>query len=333
MTKENAPPAPQGAYDLLLVGQRGRVGLEALLCLASLRAHDPGFAGTVYVAEPQPGPLWPEDPRLSAKVKGALSDLGAEILPFESRHFGAIYPQGNKIEALSALPEERPFLFLDSDMLVTGALSEVAFDPSVPAASLQVSDSWPKPPAYGPDRSAIWASLYRRFGLDMGPTLDPSFPPDHPHHFLYCNAGWFCGPSGPRFGARFAEIACAIRDDPPAELAMQALTPWLDQIALPLVLTEFGGGRAGPRLDGEVLFHYRTLPLLYASAPDPVVEQLTALADRPWLKKHLKTHTPFHKALYRGEGLAARRLFDRARLPPSEMVIRKTLRKAGLWRR
>jgi hypothetical protein len=35
-----------------------------LLFAASLRHHSPGFQGKLLIAEPQPGPKWPNDPRL-----------------------------------------------------------------------------------------------------------------------------------------------------------------------------------------------------------------------------------------------------------------------------
>ena len=56
-------------------------------------------------------------------MRDLLGELGAVFLPFESRVFGASYPYGNKIEALAALPDE-PFLFLDTDTLVTGSFEQ-----------------------------------------------------------------------------------------------------------------------------------------------------------------------------------------------------------------
>ena len=48
------------------------------------------------------------------------------------------------------------------------------------------------------------------------------------------------------------DVMTAIRDDPPEALVCQPLYPWLDQIALPLVVHELGGGRPGPELDGRI---------------------------------------------------------------------------------
>ncbi len=47
------------------------------------------------------------------------------------------------------------------------------------------------------------------------------------------------------FADRMIELMVSLRDDPPTELASQSLFPWLDQIALPVVVTGLGGGRPG----------------------------------------------------------------------------------------
>ncbi|MFP4275541.1 MAG: hypothetical protein ACLFRU_11005, partial [Paracoccaceae bacterium] len=87
----------------MIIGQSGRLQYEAVLLAATLRATNPRFPGRLILAEPQPGPLWPGAcPRIACpETRALLDDLGAEIRPFESRHFGAAYPYGNKIEALS----------------------------------------------------------------------------------------------------------------------------------------------------------------------------------------------------------------------------------------
>ena len=71
------------------------VGWRTKRCcsLHRLRYASPAFTGRLLIAEPQPGPLWPEDPRIRLSgIRDGLDDLGAEILPFENRHFGASYP-------------------------------------------------------------------------------------------------------------------------------------------------------------------------------------------------------------------------------------------------
>jgi hypothetical protein len=325
------------AFDILIVAQAGRLQYEALLLAASLRAEDPGFAGRLIVAEPEPGGAWPEDPRLdSATVREGLARLGAEIRPFPARHFGAAYPHGNKIEALAVLDRDRPFLFLDTDTLVTGALSSVPFDFARPSASMRREGTWPVIELYGPGHTAIWRSLYDRFGLDFETSLDLTQPDEHWERYLYVNAGWFFGACGPTFGQRYLDYALAIRDDPPPELVCQPLDPWLDQVALPLVIHSLGGGRPGPELsglDGAVTCHWRALPLLYARESDRVVEVMERTANTPWVKKAVKDYEPFKKFLYQAKGRKARELFDRADLPRPEAKIRQRLKNRNLWLR
>ena len=125
------------AFNILAVVQSGRLQYEALLLAASLRASNPDFAGKLYLAEPQQNRLWPKNPAITdTTVRAMLADLGAEILPFEAQHFGQTYPHGNKIEALAALPDE-PFLFLDTDTLITGDFTQVGFDFAKPSASMR----------------------------------------------------------------------------------------------------------------------------------------------------------------------------------------------------
>lgn len=324
------------AFNVVAVVQGGRLTYEAVLLAASLRHADPGFAGRLILMEPQPGPLWREDPRVTdPAAKALLADLGAEILPFGNRHFGQSYPYGNKIEGLLALPDA-PFLFLDTDTLVTGALSQVPFDFATPSASMRREGTWPQIELYGPGYNAIWGALYRRFGLDFASSLDLTQPDEYWQRYLYFNAGWFFHESPRAFGQRFLDTALSLRDDPPPELECQSLDPWLDQIALPLVIHALGGGRPGAALagmDGDVTCHWRLLPLLYARESDRTVQVLEAVANRPPVKKVLKGWDPFKRFLYQGKGVAARALFDRANLPRKEQALRNALKREGLWSR
>ncbi|MBY6058271.1 hypothetical protein [Leisingera daeponensis] len=324
-------------FNVMIVGQVGRLQYEALLFAASLRHCSPGFAGRLFVAVPQPGPLWDKDPGIrNQDVLQALADLGAEILPFESKVFGAAYPYGNKIEALQVLPEGEPFVFFDTDTLITGELAEVPFDFSRPSASLRVEGTWPKPTLYGPGYAGIWQSLYTRFGLDYLSSLDLSQPDEFWKRYLYFNAGFFYGACPRAFGKRFLVYAQSVRDDPPLELAGQSLEPWLDQIMLPLVIHSFGGGRdALPAgyLDGETSCHYRLFPLLYARESDRVVEVLHEAAAPNRIKKVLKGYEPIKRMVYQGRGEKVRALFDRENLPRREQAIRNRIKSEGFWMR
>lgn len=321
-------------FNIVAVVQSGRLQYEAVLLAASLRASNPDFAGRLYLAEPQPGPLWPQDPRVAdAATRELLASLGAEFLPFDCQIFGHAYPYGNKIECLTALPEA-PFLFLDTDTLITGSFDRARFDFHHPAASMRRSDTWPVIELYGPGHDAIWSALYRRFGLDYGSSLDLGQPDGYWQRYLYFNAGWFFHASPRAFGQRFMTFAREIRDNPPDELVCQPMDPWLDQIALPLVIHSFGGGRPGPELaglDGDVTCHWRSLPLLYARESDAVVAALEAVTAPNPVKRVLKTYEPFKKLIYQGKGAEVRALFDRTALPRREQAIRNTIKRAGLW--
>ena len=329
--------AARQAFNIVIVGQSGRLQYECLLFAASLRQCSPDFAGRLFVAMPRPGLLWEGDPGISnPAVLAALAELGAEILPFDSKAFGSSYPHGNKIEALMALPEDEPFVFFDSDTLITGDLAAVPFDFTRPGASMRREGTWPEPTLYGPGYGAIWKSLYDRFGLDFESSLDRSQPEEYWERYLYFNAGWFFYDCPRRFGQRLLDYAVSIRDDPPVELATQSLDPWLDQVALPLVIHSFGGGRdalpSGLR-DGAVSCHYRLFPLLYARESDRVVEVLEQVAAPNRIKKVLKEYEPLKRLVFQGRGHKLRALFDRENLPRKEQAIRNKIKANGFWMR
>lgn len=328
----------KGAFNIVIVAQQGRLMYEAALFAASLRHSDPGFAGRLFVAEPQPGPRWRNDPRIkSDAIRDLLEqDYGAEILPFSSRHFGQAYPNGNKIECLDALPKGEPFVFFDTDTLITGPVSDIPFEFDRPSASLRVEGTWPKPDLYGPGYADIWRALYDRFELDFENSLDLSQPDEHWRRYLYFNAGWFFFRCPHEFGERYLDYALSIRNQPGEALAAQTLTPWLDQIALPLVIHSFGGGRhtiPDGMLDGTHSCHYRTFPLLFAREDDHVLEVLADVAAPNRLKKELKHYDPIKRIVYQGRGQKVRALFDRENLPRREQIIRNKIKKAGFWMR
>ena len=335
--RKSQSPSPAQSFNVMVVGQNGRLQYEALLFAASLRRFSPGFKGRLFIAEPQPGPKWSRDPRIgNGAVLEALDALEAEILPFESRHFGEAYAYGNKIEALSALPEGEPFVFFDTDTLITGDLATVPFDFSRPSASLRREGTWPQIELYGPGYTQIWKSLYDRFGLDFASSLDLSQPDEYWQRYLYFNAGFFYYECPRKFGQRFLDYALSIRNDRPEELVCQELNPWLDQVALPLVIHSFGGARDALEpgyLDGAISCHYRMFPLLYAREADHVVAALEEVCTPNRLKKVLKQYDPIKRMVYQGRGEKVRALFDQGDLPRREQAIRNRIKKAGFWMR
>ncbi len=329
-----AKKAKNQAFNIVVVGHSGRLQFEAVLFAASLRARSPDFKGRLFVAEPQPGPLWKNDPTMRGDIRALLESYGAEIVPFESRHFGQAYPYGNKIECLMALPKGEPFVFFDTDTLVTGDLTRVLFDFDRPTASLKREGTWPEIQLYGPGYTATWKSLYDKFGLDFESSLDTSLPDEYWRRYLYFNAGFFFYKCPHVFGQRFLDYALAIRDDPPPELVCQSLDPWLDQVALPLVIHSLGGGRdtlPDGLLDGEVTCHYRMFPLLYARENDDVVALLEEISAPNPVKKLLKNYDAIKFMVYHGRGQKVRALFDRENMPRKEQAIRNTIRRNGFW--
>ncbi|HEY0213883.1 MAG TPA: hypothetical protein VGC40_09910 [Paenirhodobacter sp.] len=322
-------------FNVFCIVQRGRLEYEAILFARSFRATNPDFVGRLLMAEPVQNDKWPQSPTISAPVRQILHDAGVEIVPFENRHFGQSYPQGNKIEALAALPAE-PFVFFDTDTIFTGPLSRVGFDFDRPSASMRRSATWPVPPLYGPGYTQIWRRLYDQFGLDFDSSLDLSKRDEYWERYLYFNAGWFFGRDAQAFGERFLHYAHWIRWNTPPELACQALEPWLDQIALPLVIHSFGGGRPGPDLaglDGDISCHYRWLALLYARESEAVVTVLEQISADAGIHAVLQEHPAARALIYQGQGRALRAELARDGLPPTLDLLRAAIRARGLWLR
>lgn len=325
------------SVNILAVVQGGRLEYEALVFMASLRAVDPARKHTVYLAEPQPNDLWAEDPRIgNPEIRAELEHLGATIIPFPNKTFGQAYPHGNKIEALSVLPKAEPFVFFDTDTLFTGPLSEVPFDFSRPSASGRVTGTWPLPDLYGPGYHDIWESLYDRFDLDIENSIDDTQPEEYWKRFLYFNAGYFFGADPAEFGELFLKFATEIRDNPPDTLDGQALYPWLDQIALPLVIHALGGGRDTLEkgyLDGKTTCHYRALPLLYAREADTVIARLEAVCAPNRIKKLLKEYEPYKRLVFQGRGHKLRAMLEPDDLLKPEEKLRKKIKNRGFWMR
>ena len=326
-----------GTFDIVVVAQSGRLTYEAVMFVASLRTFAPDFDGEVYVCEPQPGPLWPKDPRIDdLEARGLLLRLGAKIVPFENKHFGARYPHGNKVEALAALPDGRPFIFFDTDTLITGPIDALPFDFDHPSASMARENTWPVPPLYGPGYTEIWRAIYNHFDVPFEGTLDPNEPEEHWRRYLYFNAGWFFHSCPKTFGDTMISIMTGIRDDALPALASQTLYPWLDQIALPVAITKYGGGRPHASLDGldgEISTHWRALPLFYAKASDAQLASFDAVVRPNRIKKVLKAYEPFRRMIYHGRGDKVRALFDQNHLPIREKIIRNRIKRERLWMR
>ena len=58
-------------FNILIVGQAGRLQYEALLFVASLKAMSPTLKGRIFVAEPQFTNRWEKDPRMLGDIRDA----------------------------------------------------------------------------------------------------------------------------------------------------------------------------------------------------------------------------------------------------------------------
>jgi hypothetical protein len=183
------------AFNVVVVGQAGRLQYEAALFCASFRAANARFSRPPLRGRTATrAPLDPRSAHLRPGRAQPPADLGAEILPFEATVFGESYPYGNKIECLGALPEGEPFVFFDTDTLILGDLMEVPFDFDRPSASL------PGRRHMAADR-ALWPGLHGDLEIALRPVRHrirsiarPWQPDEYWRRYLYFNAGFFYAP-------------------------------------------------------------------------------------------------------------------------------------------
>ncbi len=317
-------------FSIIAVVQAGRLAHEALLFMASLRAVEPDVS--VLLFEPQPGPNWRDDPRISDDIRKTLLDLGADIQPIAQSTWGQAYPNGNKVDALCAAPSGRNFVFFDTDTLFLKPF-DIEFPFIAPTASLRREATWPKPDAFS--RAEIWSALYQDFGIDISPSLDATRDVDDWERNAYFNAGFFCGADARAFGQRMRAVMLEITNADLPELKGQALFPWLDQIALPLVIAERGGGRndaIASAMDEDLTCHWRVLALAYAREAAWKLDCLEQVANSPAIKPLLEKYPPFAQLVFDGAG---RQLRDdlAGQTFATEQPLRKAIRSKGLWLR
>jgi len=324
-------------FNVFAIIQGGRLQYEAIVFAASFRHKHPHFKGRLIFGEPQFTDNWDHDPGIDRDdVRQILTSFGAEIIPFENRIFGSKYPYGNKIVGLTALPKGEPFIFFDTDTVFTGRLNAIDFDFDRPAASMRRTNTWPEIDLYGPGYAETWKSLYDMFGLDFASSLDLSQPNEYWQRYMYFNAGWFFYKCPHTFADLFLHYATEILRDPPEAVCTQEFDPWLDQVALPLVISKLGGGRPTPsqlKLDGDVTCHYRTLPLLYARESDDAIEAVEQAVAPNKVKKVVKQSEAFRKLVFQKKGAIIRDMFDQNNLPRKERAIRQQIKKRNLWYR
>jgi hypothetical protein len=245
--------------NICLVAQGGRIGYQAALCAASIRAFHNAADVSIFICVPKNSNNWKNDPGISdTDLVAAFRHYDCTVIAFENRDFGSTYPHSNKFYSMMSLPSDEPFLFLDSDTVLVKRIG--AGDMNLSAPKLNPGGpSWPK---IGPTTGTIgdiWHGLYRYFDLDDSGYVDTSRGSNDRDRYPYYNAGVIYYEKAGLFGKTFLDVALRIWHEKPAAIEGQQLRPWLDQISLPLVLATLGAPRFGkvdPIHDNIVHYHF-----------------------------------------------------------------------------
>jgi hypothetical protein len=226
--------------NIVIVAQAGRIGYQAVLCAASIRAfHGAGDVRT-FVCVPQNSPRWDNDPSLAdPELLRLFKRYDCEVVPFDNAGFGSAYPHSNKFYAILSLPPEEPFVFLDSDSMLVAPIAPGALSFESPALK-PGGPSWPVEGADGRSIGEVWRALYAFFDIDPAPWRDLSRKDDDHQCYPYYNGGIVYHANARGFGELWLELAQRIWRERPAAIAGQPLKPWLDQIALPVLLAKLG---------------------------------------------------------------------------------------------
>ena len=68
------------SFNILIIGQSGRLQYEAVMFLASLRQPAPDYIGQVFVAEPQYTERWNRNPTITnPEIRALIKTLGGTI--------------------------------------------------------------------------------------------------------------------------------------------------------------------------------------------------------------------------------------------------------------
>jgi hypothetical protein len=243
--------------NIVIVAQAGRIGYQAVLCAASIRAFHSASDVRVAIAVPKNSARWDQDPALTdAGAIEAFRRYDCEMVSFENADFGSAYPHSNKFYAIASLPPDEPFLFLDSDSVLAAPLRERDLDLVRPSFK-PAGPNWPVPGGDGRTIGDIWRSLYGFFGLDPAPYRDAERSDGEHQCYPYYNAGIVYHAEAGPFVRFWLEMTKRIWLERPACVNGQALKPWLDQIVLPLVLARLGIPRGGaPDPVHKTVVHY-----------------------------------------------------------------------------
>lgn len=265
-------------WNVVMVAQRGWLGYQALLCAASIRAHHTADDVRIFICAPNNTRLWSYDPTLNdADLVAAFARYGCELLSFDNADFGSKYPHSNKFYSILSLPADEPFIFLDSDTVIAHSMRDDRFDFANPVLKGGGS-SWPKRERDTRSIAEIWRSLYRFFDIDPEPYFDAKHGDNAPQSFPYYAACLMYHESAGRFGSVMLEMARRLWLERPSALGGQKITPWLDQIVLPLVHARLGIPRINdrPRVPRSPLcYRFPGFLVLQAAPKSKVFDELS----------------------------------------------------------
>jgi hypothetical protein len=262
-------------FNIALVAQSGRIAYQALLAAASVRRFHSKKDVNIHICIPENTSRWKDDPSVQEPhLREAFEKYECTIKMIDNSDWGSSYPYGNKFYAISSLPADEPFLFLDSDNILIRPIAENDIDFARPALR-PAPRPWPivseKTPSYG----AIWRSLYEFFDLDSTPYHDKSLN-DDVRSYPYYNAAIMYYSRAGDFGPAMLEMGKKLWANQPAALEGQPLFPWLDQVVLPLVLAKLGVPRFRRKSSvHNAIVHYRYpyyLVIPYQGAEEAFVE-------------------------------------------------------------
>jgi hypothetical protein len=213
-------------YAFVFVCQAGELEVQAMLLAASLRRHLQADHQLV-AALPGPEGRWG---RPREETLHFLRGLGVGTASITNQ-IDPDYPIGNKVSCLMVDVAADVTIFVDTDVV---CLQPVAQLPELHAPFAA------KPADFHTFRGAgahgdQWEAVYRSCGLAMpaarmrATVSGEAMPP-------YFNAGFIASRAARELGG--AWVACCRRLD--ADPAIRNKRPWLDQIALPVAVTQLG---------------------------------------------------------------------------------------------
>lgn len=200
---------------VVFICQKGELEVKASLLAASLRYYETQPLELV-AAVPDPA-IWGD---LAPQTLDLLKELKVRVVEIDSP-FGAEYPIGNKLAALSVNTRATTTVFLDSDILCTqGFDSKELLTEGVSAkpADLKTFDDLDS-----------WHCAYQQFSIDV-PTVKVKSTVTAELMLPYFNAGVVAVKNAEAFSRCWLEVAQAIDSN----AGVKNKRPWLDQIALPI---------------------------------------------------------------------------------------------------